>query len=148
MTIEGDDLLERGGPYIFTPNHASHMDIAVLLGYLPGNNRFASKKELFEQRVLGMAMRTLGMLPVDRDDQMASIEVLNRAVRGGSSIVIFPEGTRSRDGNLLPFKKGPFVAAIHMGYSVVPVIVKGTPNLMPRGDYFSIQPGRARFTSS
>ena len=142
VTIEGGDLLERGGPYIFTPNHASHMDIAVLLGYLPGNNRFASKKELFEQPVLGMAMRTLGMLPVDRDDPMASIEVLNRAVRGGSSIVIFPEGTRSRDGNLLPFKKGPFVAAIHMGYPVVPVVVKGTRDLMPRGGYFSIQPGK------
>ncbi|MGH7820169.1 MAG: lysophospholipid acyltransferase family protein, partial [Candidatus Binatia bacterium] len=67
--------------------------------------------------------------------------VLNRAVSQGHSIIIFPEGTRSRNGELLPFKKGAFVAAIHMGYPVVPVIVKGTHGLMPKGAYLTIQPG-------
>lgn len=141
VTVRGADLIEKGGPYVFTPNHQAHVDIAALLGYLPGNNRFASKKELFREPVLGEVMRTLGMLPVDRENPMDSIEVLNRAVAEGSSIIIFPEGTRSPGGELLPFKKGAFVAAIHMGHPVVPVILKGTHGIMPKGGYLSIHPG-------
>src|SRR5262249_55004631 len=116
VTIRGGELAESDGPYVFTPNHQAHIDIAALLGYLPGNNRFAAKKELFDDPMLGAVLRTFGMLPVDRDDPMKSIDVLNRAVAEGNSIIIFPEGTRSRDGSLLPFKKGAFVAAIEMGY--------------------------------
>ncbi len=142
VTIHGAELLAEGGPYVFTPNHQAHIDIAALLGYLPGNNRFASKKELFDEPVLGAVMRTLGMLPVDRDDAMKSIDVLNRAVEQGDSIIIFPEGTRSRDGQVLPFRKGAFVAAIEMGRPVVPIVVKGTHRVMPKGGYLSIHPGR------
>ncbi|MGH7821930.1 MAG: lysophospholipid acyltransferase family protein, partial [Candidatus Binatia bacterium] len=60
VTIRGTELVEQGGPYIFTPNHQSHMDIAALLGFLPGHNRFAAKQELFREPILGEAMRTLG----------------------------------------------------------------------------------------
>ncbi|MBI2963403.1 MAG: 1-acyl-sn-glycerol-3-phosphate acyltransferase [Deltaproteobacteria bacterium] len=141
VTIHGEELVRGGGPYVFTPNHQAHIDIAALLGYLPGDNRFASKQELFEEPVLGAVMRTLGMLPVDREDAMKSIDVLNRAVEQGHSIIIFPEGTRSRDGSLLPFKKGAFVAAIEMARPVVPVILKGTRRVMPKGGYLSVQPG-------
>lgn len=141
VTVRGGDLVESGGPYIFTPNHQSHFDIAALLGYLPGHNRFASKKELFSEPYLGAVMRTLGMLPVDRDDPMQSIDVLNRAVTRGDSIIIFPEGTRSRDGEMLPFKKGAFVAALHMKRPIVPVILKGTRDVMPKGGYLAIEPG-------
>lgn len=141
VSIQGSELIEDGGPYVFTPNHQAHIDIAALLGYLPGNNRFASKKELFDEPVLGAVMRTLGMLPVDRDDPMQSIALLQRAMQQGSSIIIFPEGTRSRDGELLPFKKGAFVAAIEMGYPVVPVVLKGTRRVMPKGGYLTIRPG-------
>jgi len=142
VTIHGAELVAEGGPYVFTPNHQAHIDIAALLGHLPGSNRFASKKELFDESVLGAVMRTLGTLPVDRDDPMKSIDVLNRAVEQGDSVIIFPEGTRSRDGRLLPFKKGAFVAAIEMGRPVVPIIVKGTHRVMPKGGYLSIHPGR------
>jgi len=141
VTIEGTELVEQGGPFIFTPNHQAHIDIAALLGFLPGQNRFASKKELFDEPVLGPVMRVMGMLPVDRDDPMKSIDVLNKAVHAGHSIIIFPEGTRSRDGSLLPFKKGAFVVAIEMGFPIVPVIVKGTRTVMPKGGYLSIHPG-------
>jgi 1-acyl-sn-glycerol-3-phosphate acyltransferase len=141
VTVRGGELVEEGGPYLFTPNHQSHFDIAALLGYLPGNARFASKKELFEQPVLGDVMRVLGMLPVDRDDPMRSIEVLNRAVEMGDSLIIFPEGTRSPGPDMLPFKKGPFVAAIQMQRPIVPVAIKGTREVMPRGGYLSIEPG-------
>jgi 1-acyl-sn-glycerol-3-phosphate acyltransferase len=129
------------GPYIFAPNHQSHFDIAALLGYLPGNNRFAAKKEMFDQRMLGAVLRTLGMIPIDRDNPLEAIQVLNQLALENYSVIIFPEGTRSRDGNLLPFKKGPFVAAIHLGVPIVPVICKGTREVMPRGGFLTIVPG-------
>jgi 1-acyl-sn-glycerol-3-phosphate acyltransferase len=129
------------GPYMFTPNHQSHFDIAALLGYLPGNNRFAAKKEMFDEPVLGAVLRTMGMIPIDRDNPLEAIQLLNQLAVDQFSTVIFPEGTRSRDGQLLPFKKGPFVAAIHLGIPVVPVVCKGTRAVMPKGHYLSIIPG-------
>jgi 1-acyl-sn-glycerol-3-phosphate acyltransferase len=130
------------GPVIFTPNHQSHFDIAALLGYLPGHNRFVSKKELFADPILGTVLDTLGMIPVDRDNPLEAIQVLNDALTvGRSSLIIFPEGTRSRDGALLPFKKGPFIAAIHMQAPIVPVVIFGTTSVMPKGAYLAIVPG-------
>jgi 1-acyl-sn-glycerol-3-phosphate acyltransferase len=140
--VHGLEHLRRGsGPYIFAPNHQSNFDIAALLGYLPGENRFVSKKELFAEPVLGTVLRTLGMIPVDRDNPLEAIELLNAAAREGSSLIIFPEGTRSRDGQLLPFKKGPFIAAIHLKLPIVPVVCVGTSAVMPKGGYLSIVPG-------
>ena len=132
-----------GGPCIFTPNHQSHFDIAALLGYLPGINRFAAKREIFAEPVLGPVLRTMGMVPVDRDDSPASIDRLQRLKLDGFSLIIFPEGTRSRDGALLPFKKGAFVAAISLGVPIVPVVCKRTAAIMPAGKYLSILPGEA-----
>lgn len=131
-----------GGPYMFTPNHQSHFDIAALLGYLPGNNRFAAKKEMFGEPILGAVLRTMGMIPIDRENPLEAIERLGRLKTARYSTIIFPEGTRSRDGELLPFKKGPFVAAIHLGVPVVPVVCKGTRDVMPPGHYLSIVPGQ------
>ncbi len=141
VQVRGLQHLGRG-PYMFTPNHQSHFDIAALLGFLPGNNRFAAKRELFAQPVLGAVLRTLGMIPIDRDNPLEAIQLLNRLTDDRFSTIIFPEGTRSRDGNLQPFKKGPFVAAIHLGVPVVPVVCKGTQQVMPKGRYLSIWPGR------
>ena len=129
------------GPYMFTPNHQSHFDIAMLLGYLPGNNRFAAKKEMFNEPVLGAVLHTMGMIPIDRENPLEAIQLLNDLKLDHFSTIIFPEGTRSRDGNLLPFKKGPFVAAIHLGVPIVPVVCKGTVRVMPKGKYLSILPG-------
>jgi 1-acyl-sn-glycerol-3-phosphate acyltransferase len=131
------------GPYIFAPNHQSHFDIAALLGYLPGITRFAAKREMFAEPVLGAVLRTMGMIPVDREDAVGSSERLNRLKLDGFSLVIFPEGTRSPDGTLLPFKKGAFVTAIHLGVPIVPVVCKGTAGIMPKGKYLSILPGVA-----
>jgi 1-acyl-sn-glycerol-3-phosphate acyltransferase len=126
---------------MFTPNHQSHFDIAVLLGYLPGSNRFGAKREAFNEPILGTVLRTMGMIPIDRDDPAASIEKLNRLKGEPFSTIIFPEGTRSRDGNLLPFKKGAFVAAVHLQIPIVPVVCKGTSEVMPKGGHLSIVPG-------
>jgi 1-acyl-sn-glycerol-3-phosphate acyltransferase len=141
VRLLGADRLS-GGPYIFTPNHQSHFDIPALLGWLPGNARFAAKRELFREPVLGAVMRTLGMIPIDRDDSDASIARLRSMKDRDFSVVIFPEGTRSRDGNLLAFRKGAFVAAIELGLPVVPVVCRGTAEVMPKGGYLSILPGR------
>ena len=138
--VRGIERLGRG-PYVFTPNHQSHFDIAALLGYLPGNNRFATKKELFRQPVLGTVLRTLGMIPVDRENPNARTTLLEQIRRTGFSTIIFPEGTRSHDGRLLPFRKGAFVTAIELGLPVVPVVCKGTRQVMPKGRYLSIFPG-------
>lgn len=131
----------KNEPYVFVSNHQSHFDIAILLGYLPGQNRFAAKKELFKEPVLGMVMRTMGMIPIDREDPSLAIDRLKRLRDDGHSLIIFPEGTRSQSGQLLPFKKGPFVAAIQLGLPVVPVACRGTAAIMPKGGYLSILPG-------
>lgn len=139
--VHGLEHLDGPGPWIFAPNHQSNFDIAALLGYLPGENRFIAKKELFGEPVLGTVLRTMGMIPVDRDNPLEAIDRLNRAAAAGSSLIIFPEGTRSRDGQLLPFKKGPFIAAIHLKLPIVPVVCCGTSAVMPKGGYLSIVPG-------
>jgi 1-acyl-sn-glycerol-3-phosphate acyltransferase len=140
--VHGLEHLTGPGPYVFAPNHQSHFDIAALLGYLPGHNRFVAKRDLFDEPVLGTVLRTMGMIPVDRDNPLEAIQLLNHvAVEERCSLIIFPEGTRSRDGALLPFKKGPFAAAIYMKVPVVPVICKGTSAIMPKGGYLSILPG-------
>jgi len=142
VRVHGLEHLSAGGLYIFAPNHQSHFDIAALLGFLPGHNRFVAKKELFAEPILGTVLRTLGMVPVDRDDPLEAIQLLNRvATEEGYSLIIFPEGTRSRDGNLLPFKKGPFAAAIYLKIPIVPVACSGTMAVMPKGGYLSILPG-------
>ena len=140
VRVRGLEHLDSG-PYMFTPNHQSHFDIAALLGYLPGNNRFAAKKEMFNEPILGAVLRTMGMIPIDRENPLEAIQLLNHLGVDGYSTIIFPEGTRSRDGQLLPFKKGPFVAAIHLSLPVVPVVCKGTNHVMPKGKYLSIIPG-------
>ncbi|TFH23170.1 MAG: 1-acyl-sn-glycerol-3-phosphate acyltransferase [Myxococcales bacterium] len=141
--VSGLEHLERfgDGPFVYTPNHQSHFDIAALLGYLPGITCVATKKELFAEPVLGLVLKTMGLIPVDRDDPAAASELLEGVKANRQSTVIFPEGTRSRDGRLLPFKKGAFVAAIDLQIPVVPVVCTGGASVMPKGKYLSIEPG-------
>jgi 1-acyl-sn-glycerol-3-phosphate acyltransferase len=140
VEIRGLDRLS-GGPFVFAPNHQSHFDIALLLGYLPGHNRFATKIEMFQHPVMGPILRALGMIPIDRDNPAAAIQALSQLHAERLSVIIFPEGTRSRDGRLLPFKKGAFATAIGMRVPVVPVVCKGTAPIMPKGHPFIVNPG-------
>ena len=141
VTMHGLEHVEKLGPVIYAPNHQSHLDILTLLGHLPGATRFAAKRELWRHPVVGGVLDTLGMIPIDRDAGERSIEVLNQAAADASSIVIFPEGTRSRDGRLREFKKGAFVLAIATGLPIVPVCCRGTRRLMPRGSQLTVVPG-------
>src|SRR5690349_5319906 len=100
--VRGLEHLPKG-PCVFVSNHRSHFDIAAILGFVPGINRFTAKKELFREPVLGLVMKTMGMVPVDRENPEKAIERLKKLSKDGYSLVFFPEGTRSRDGVLAPF---------------------------------------------
>lgn len=124
------------GPCVYVANHLSFVDIWVLLVALPGSLRFVGKRELFRIPIFGTALRVSGQIPIDRQDRrsaVASFDTAGRLLRAGHSAVVFPEGTRSRDGSLQPFKKGAFVLAIATQHPVVPVVVVGTFGIMPRG---------------
>jgi 1-acyl-sn-glycerol-3-phosphate acyltransferase len=143
LELRGLEHLAGGGPFVFAPNHQSHLDILLLLGFLPGRTRFAAKRELWRHPVVGAVLDTLGMVPIDREHPERAVAALNRAGDEPGSLVVFPEGTRSRTGELLPFKKGAFVIAIETGFPVVPVVCRGTRRLMPRGSRLTVLPGKA-----
>src|SRR5262249_59037139 len=102
-TVQGLEHVANAGPVVYAPNHQSHLDILVLLGHLPGATRFAAKRELWRHPVVAGVLDTLGMIPVDREHPEEAIDALRSAARARQSFVLFPEGTRSRTGALLPF---------------------------------------------
>ncbi|MFN8544703.1 MAG: lysophospholipid acyltransferase family protein [Candidatus Binatia bacterium] len=141
VTVHGAEHLASGGPFVIAPNHQSHLDILALLGHLPGRTRFAAKKQLWRHPVVGAVLDTLDMVPIDRENPEIAMAALNRTDGTAGSVVVFPEGSRSRDGRLREFKKGAFVLAIRAGLPVVPVICRGTRRLMPRGSQLTVVPG-------
>lgn len=135
-TVEGLERLVPGQPYVYVANHASFVDIWALLEHLPGSIRFVYKKELDGIPVFGPAIRASGHIAIDRQNRASAFsayDVAARDVRGGTSAMVFAEGSRSADGRLMTFKKGPFVLAIAAGVPVVPVAVLGAFESLPRG---------------
>jgi len=141
VTVTGLEHLRGAGPFVYTPNHQSHLDILALLAHLPGAVRFAAKRSLWRHAVVGAVLDSLGMVPIDRDNTADAMAAMNEVRNDGQSFVVFPEGTRSRDGRLGEFKKGAFVLAIRLGLPVVPVVCRGTRRLMPRGSALTVIPG-------
>ncbi len=140
----GGEALDPSASYIFAANHQSQYDIFVLQGYLGHDFRWLAKKELFRVPVWGPAMRSAGYIPVDRAGGRQAMRSLNEAasrIAGGTSVVIFPEGTRSPDGRLQDFKAGGMQLAIKAGVPVVPVAIAGTHRILPKGRIFA-SPGR------
>lgn len=140
----GRENIETGATYVFASNHTSALDIPALLGELPSNFRWIAKKELFKIALFGPAMLRAGYIPIDRSDRRAAMKSLSRAaerIAGGASVVIFPEGTRSPDGNLLPFKSGGLALAIRSRRPVVPVAIIGA-NQALRPKSLLLSPGR------
>jgi 1-acyl-sn-glycerol-3-phosphate acyltransferase len=139
VTITGRDRLDPKQTYIFMANHVSDIDPPLLIPLLPKRTSVLVKKELFRVPALGTAMRVAKLVPVDRRNRDAAIQSVRdaaQAMRGGLDMTIFPEGTRSRDGRLLPFKKGPFYLAMESGCPVVPVTILGTYEIRPKGKFF------------
>lgn len=130
---------------IIVANHVSWYDVLALAAYTPKRYRFVAKKELARVPLWGHAWIAAGHIAVDRSDNqraVASLDQAGRTIReDNSSIIIFPEGTRSRTGELQPFKKGAFVLALHNGIEIVPVAVQGTRDIMAR-DSWRIRAGR------
>src|SRR5690242_9625820 len=127
------------GPVVYAANHSSIFDIWALAATLPGSVRMVAKQELARIPLVGRAMVTAGHLTIDREHPARALEAYQRAadvIRGGTSALLFPEGTRSRTGELLPFKNAPFGLAIAAQVPVVPVYVGSTFEIMPKGRLF------------
>lgn len=124
------------GPVIFMSNHQSNFDILSLLATLPRRIHWIAKKELFDIPVFGPSMRRGGYIPLDRSDGRKALKSMDNAasiIREGKSVVMFPEGTRSKDRRLLPFKRGGFLLALRAGVPVVPVTINGSGRINPAG---------------
>ena len=130
VQISGKENIETDNSYIVVSNHQSFMDIPILDACLPLYLTFITKKELFKIPIFGWGLSAAGMLKIDRSDRSRSIKTLNEAektiFKNGLSVLAFPEGTRSKDGEIHSFKRGPFVMAINSGIPILPVSVKGT----------------------
>lgn len=136
LRVEGAPDAMHGGPAIYVMNHQSTLDIPAAFAVLPVDLRFIAKHTLRPIPFLGWYMSWTGMVFVDRTNSTQAVGTLNAAaarVRGGISLLAYPEGTRSRDGRILPFKKGPFVLALQAGVPVVPIAIEGSVRVMPSG---------------
>lgn len=131
--------LDPRGRYVLMANHLSMYDIPVLLATLPGQTRFMAKRTLFKVPVLGWALWAGGFLPVDREDRSRARETLvsaEKRLAAGTSVMLFPEETRSLDGRVLPLQRGGFLLALKSGLPIVPVGIEGTREVRPRGSWW------------
>jgi 1-acyl-sn-glycerol-3-phosphate acyltransferase len=143
VTVKGFSNLKPGRSYIYMANHMSNFDIPVIQAYLPVQFRWLAKAELYKIPIFGYAMKRAGYISIDRSDRKSAIESLDRAakiIRDGVSVVIFPEGTRSRTNHVQPFKKGGFFLAVDSGVPIIPIIIHGTERIMPKKQIL-IKPG-------
>jgi len=134
LRVEGDPAAVSDRPAIYVMNHQSSLDIPAAFAVLPVDLRFIAKHTLRKVPFLGWYMSWTGMVFVDRSNSTQAVGTLNAAaerVRGGISLLAYPEGTRSRDGRVLPFKKGPFVLALQAAVPVVPIAIEGSMKCMP-----------------
>jgi len=135
VTLAGAEHLPDG-PVIFMSNHQSNFDILALLAAMPRQIHWIAKKELFEIPIFGPSMRRGGYIPLNRGDGRKALQSMDEAaatINQGKSVVLFPEGTRTPDGNLLPFKRGGFILARKAAVPVVPVTINGSGRINPAG---------------
>ena len=139
LDVQGVERVPAGGTVVFAANHSSLFDILVLYAVLPGSVRFIAKQELARIPFFGTAILRSGNVVIDRSNPRAAQEAYRRAaammIARGVSAIVFPEGTRSRTGDLLPFKSMPFGLAILAGVPVVPVYVHNTFQILPKGSW-------------
>jgi len=143
VEVRGKENLDPKGTYIFMCNHVSNLDPPIVVPMIPGRTSVLVKKQVFQVPILSTAMHLADMIPVDRQNREAAIQSVKEAQRvmiTGVHMTVFPEGTRSTDGRLQPFKKGPFHLALETGFPVVPMTIYGSETLMPKGKW-SIKPG-------
>ena len=146
VRIEGVENIPHGESCIFLSNHVSNLDPPILLPAIPGMCSVFLKKSLIKIPLIGTAMRMAKYIPVSRGhsrtEAAQSVAIAADALRSGMHIFIFPEGTRSPDGNLLPFKKGAFFLAADTNAPMVPIVITGTAQMMHKGS-MKVYPGEA-----
>jgi len=143
VKVEGLEHVDPNRTTIYCANHPSAMDIPILLLTLPVQFRFLAKRPLFHIPFLGWHLRRSGHIPVDRERPREALESLDQAakkIQEGRSVVLFPEGHRSRDGRMLPFKSGSFYLAIRAGVPIVPITLNGTRAVL-KPDTLHVRPG-------
>jgi 1-acyl-sn-glycerol-3-phosphate acyltransferase len=137
LDVEGLDRFDRKTPYVFMSNHLSFLDAPLLVTVIDRPVRFVAKRFVFRIPVLGQGMRFAGYVPLDKEGVGEGRRRIARAVElicdRGYSFLVYPEGTRSPEGKLLPFRRGGFFLALEAGAPIVPISIKGTYELMPRG---------------
>ena len=149
VDVHGRDNIPANRPCIFMANHVSNLDPPVLLPLVPGHTSVLLKSSLMRIPILGTAMRMGKFVPVERGSTQEaarrSVNAAAEAVRSGLHLVVFPEGTRSRDGHLAAFKKGPFFLAEQTRAPIIPVAISGTEQLLRKGSA-AIHPGTVTLT--
>jgi 1-acyl-sn-glycerol-3-phosphate acyltransferase len=146
VEVIGRENILKGQPQIFTANHQSDFDILIALAHVPGQFRWIAKKELFKIPIFGAAMKNAGYIEIDRHNHEKAMQSLDEAalrIREGKSVMSFPEGTRSRNGEIKAFKQGIFHLAIKAGVPIVPVSIVGRGQIMPKRS-LKVTPGRVK----
>ncbi len=137
VRIEGEHHLKQSSVFVLVANHQSVADIIAVL-HLPHPFKFIAKKELFWIPFLGWALTLAGYIPLERGDRLSGKQTVDRAkqyLEEGMSVLFFPEGTRSRDGEIHEFKIGAFKIASELGIPVVPIVIDGTREVVPKGNF-------------
>lgn len=143
LAVTGLELVPTDGPVIYMGNHQGNFDIHALTRAIPRTFSWIAKEELFRVPVFGSAMRRAGYIPLDRSDGRKALKSMRLAaerIAAGTSVVIFPEGTRTLDGSLLPFKRGAFLLAVRAGVPIVPFTINGSRERNPR-NRLELHPG-------
>ena len=147
VVLENEGAIDPDQPQILVANHVSWFDVLALAAHLPGRYLFVAKRELERVPLFAHAVRGCGHIFIDRTDRNRAVESLSRArerlEEERPTIIMFPEGTRSRTGALQPFKKGAFVLSIQTGVEVIPAAISGSRDVMKKGS-FLIHPGTIR----
>ncbi|MDH3815385.1 MAG: 1-acyl-sn-glycerol-3-phosphate acyltransferase [Acidobacteriota bacterium] len=146
VRVEGRENIDPQQSYVLVSNHQSQFDIFLLYGWLGVDFKWVMKQELRTVPGIGMACDRLGHIFIDRSNHtaaMATLEEAKKKIVNGTSVMFFPEGTRSRDGKLMQFKKGAFRMALDLGLPILPLTVTGTRNVLPAGTS-DLMPGSAR----
>lgn len=146
LVVEPLPDIDWSKPHVFVMNHQSMLDIVCAFAAIPVNIRFVAKHTLSYVPFLGWYIWATQMVPVNRKDRSQAVGSLSKAaerVRKGANIIAFPEGRRSRAGEILPFKKGPFMLALEAGVPIIPVAIHGSGSVLP-SDGFKLRPGTIR----
>jgi 1-acyl-sn-glycerol-3-phosphate acyltransferase len=143
LVVSGLEHIASGEAFIFVSNHLSFLDIPVLFKVIPVNLHFVAKSEIKRMPFVGWYMWATGMIFIDRQNRERAIQSLKKAgrlIKKGKNVIMFPEGTRSRDGSVQEFKKGPFVLAAEAELRIIPVAISGPEKIVPPGT-LKLKPG-------